>query len=519
MTSATSPLIYDRWQLVDEPLRDPARAQRALDLHTSRHVMLTPIPKAYADNASHYNTVLNAFHKWRQLDHPYIIKVIDLIDEAPGQSTLVIEHQQTTPLSTLLAHHKRLPTELAILFGMQTLEALAHLHKHDVLHGQLHPSRILIRQSKDGIPSVALGDLAIAPGHKPAQGAESTLLGMRAHQAMNLLTPTPYLAPEQLSFEASACSDLYALGIILFEMITGQLPLPFEPHDERSTLVRHILNQPRLSLQGMRSEISDALDHIIRSLTSIEPERRIATAQELMHALEECPEFDRSMVPIPACEFIQGSSKDDPNARAEEQPQRKVWLEAFFVDRHPVTVAQFHAFIKDTQRAMPDPWFTHNNPEESPSRPVTFVNWFDACDYAAWAGKRLPSEAEWEHAARGADGRTYPWGEAEPRKEFAHFGDQTHPSNVSAHMQGASPYGVHDMAGNCFEWVQDWYQRHAYADPDVLPHQGPQEGDKRVLRGGSFCHPAHALRCAARGRFAPGERRINHSFRCAFSLF
>lgn len=519
MTAPSSPLIHDRWQLVDEPIRDLKRAQRALDLQSKRQVMLTPVPQEYSGNAGSYNTVLTAFHKWRKLDHPYILKVIELIDEAPGCSTLVIEHQQTTPLSLLLAHHGRLPTELALMFVMQTLEALAHLHQHDVLHGQLDPSRILIRQSSDGIPSVALSDLAISPGHMPTPGATSTLLGMRAHQNMSLLSPTPYIAPEQLSFEASAQSDLYALGIILFELITGQLPLPFDAHDERSILIRHILNQPRLSLQGVRSEISDELDHVVRRLTSIEPDRRPRDARELMHLLEECPEFDHSMVPLPSCEFIQGSTENDPRARPEEQPQRKVWLEACFIDRHPVTVRQFDAFLRDTAHRIPSDWHTHNKVEAHPRRPVTFVNWADARAYALWAGKRLPSEAEWEHAARGIDGRTYPWGETQPHQKFAHFGDQTHPADVSTHAQGASPYGVHDMAGNCFEWVNDWYQRHAYNESGSPANQGPSHGNKRVLRGGSFCHSASAMRCAARGRFSPDERRINHSFRCAFSLF
>lgn len=519
MTSA--PLIHDRWKLIDEPIRDPRRHQRALDQQSGRHVMLQPVPPDYCSDPNTYNRVLSAFHKWQALDHPYLIKVLDLIDEAPGQSTLVVEHQHTITLAALLERHERLPTEIALLFGTQILEALAHAHKHGVIHGQLTPSRVQVRQSKDGIPSIAISDYAIDPGTAPnTAGVQSTLLGMRAHQQFGRLTPSPYLAPEQLSLEASHVSDLYALGVILFEMLTGELPLVYERHKEPSANIKHILSAPRLSLQGVRSEFSDAMDQLLRSLTSTRVSQRIQTASEVLHFLEELPEFTYSMVPIPSCEFIQGS---DPNkdlaARKEEQPQRHMRLDAFFIDRHPVTCEQFSKFLNETGHKMSSSWSAFNDPEQSPDNPVVYVNWNDAQAYATWSGKRLPSEAEWEHAARGPQGLIYPWGNTPPTPELAHYGEQLGPCAIHKHPQGASPYGVHDMAGNCFEWVQDWYARDTYSMSDLSPQKGPETGTHKVLKGGSYCHKASALRCATRGRFNPSKRRINHSFRCAFTLF
>ena len=512
-----APVIHDRWQLLDEPLRDPKRRQRAHDQHTGRHVMLCPVPPSYCTDPDAYNKVLNAFHRWKQLDHPYLLKIVDLIDEAPGQSTLVQEHQHTTSLATLLATHKRLPLEVALLFSVQILEALHHLHQHDVIHGQLSPDCILIRQSQDGIPSITLSDYAIDPGIAPTQGVQSTLLGMRAHRMMVELKPTPYIAPEQLSLEASPLSDLYAFGVIFFEMLTGSVPLHLDASQDRMQKLKHILHHPRLSLQGLRPEFSDQLEQLLRTLTSPQPGQRPTSAHLLMHRIEELPEFDHSMVPIPSCEIVQGSDPcRDPDARPEEQPRRTLWLEAFFIDRYPVTAKQFHAFLTHTRHHMPNTWFTHNDPVERPNHPVVLVSWHDAAAYAAWAGKRLPTEAEWEHAARGSRGALFPWGEEPPTQDLAHFGHHTTPCPVSAHPRGASPYGVHDMAGNCMEWVQDWYARETYTQSSP---NGPEHGERKVLKGGSFCHDTLALRCASRGRLEPGKRRLNHSFRCAFSLF
>ena len=519
-TAAPPPCVHGRWQLLDEPLRDVTRAQRALDLKTQRHVTLSPLPPEQVANPARRAQMMRVVERLKALNHPYLLSVHEVFEEEPGQGTLVVEHQQSTPLKAIVARHGRLPLEVALLFAAQMLEALDHLHRHGAIHGQLTPDRVLVRHASDGIPCVALQGYSLTPASPPpAEASGSTLLGMPAPRlAAARLDVTPYTAPEQLCFEDAPSSDLYALGVMLFEMLTGELPLPCEPGEDLAQRSRLILQQPRAALRGVRGAFSAPLDALLRALTSREVAKRPTDAEATLQRLEECPEMSHSMVPIPAREFLQGSLPGGPS-RQEERPQRAVWLEAFFLDRYPVSVAQFCAFVQDTKRAMPSAFFAHNDVARHALRPVTLVSWQDASEYAAWAGKALPSEAQWEHAARGVDGRTYPWGERAPEARLAHFGDHQEPAPLGERAEGASPYGVRDMAGNCFEWVNDWYQRDAYADALVPAHRGPERGTKRVLRGGSFCHGAEALRCAARGRLEPDSRRLNHSFRCAFSLF
>ena len=180
------------------------------------------------------------------------------------------------------------------------------------------------------------------------------------------------------------------------------------------------------------------------------------------------------MVSIPAGEFTMGSQDGDP----DERPAHKVHVDAFSMDVYEVTVGQYAAFLQATGFNSPLDWQTMNQPAHQ-KRPVANVDWVDAAAYCKWAGKRLPTEAEWEKAARGTDGRLYPWGNDSPTPLHANYG-KTGSHNYGALAlvgtleDGKSPYGIYDMAGNVWEWVSDWY------DNDYYKNSPPAEPDGTV---------------------------------------
>jgi formylglycine-generating enzyme required for sulfatase activity len=225
------------------------------------------------------------------------------------------------------------------------------------------------------------------------------------------------------------------------------------------------------------------------------------------------PKDGAEMLWIPAGEFLMGSSDSDQNAGAGEKPQRRVYLDAYSIYKNPVTVAQYRKFCAATGRQMPsDPSWGWKE-----DHPIVNVSWEDATAYARWAGVSLPTEAQWEKAARGTDGRKYPWGDKWDASRCSNGDtDLNQTTAVGSFPQGASPYGVLDMAGNVWEWCADRYDGNYYqAGPKRNP-QGPESGDVRVLRGGSwgYANPAD-FRCAYRYGFVTAGRGYILGFRCA----
>ncbi len=221
------------------------------------------------------------------------------------------------------------------------------------------------------------------------------------------------------------------------------------------------------------------------------------------------------MALVPAGKFMMGSSMGD----ADEQPEHQVYVEAFFMDKYQVSVGQYARFLDATSQEAPPDWTTMNRSPHQ-KRPIANVDWADADAYCTWAGKRLPTEAEWEKAARGTDGRTYPWGNEYPTKFFANA-SQEHWNNHSALMpvgtfeDGKSPYGLYDMAGNVWEWVSDWYAADYYKTSPSQNPTGPPRGEYKVIRGGSWGSSPEALRSADREIHAPSFRGLGTGFRCA----
>lgn len=230
------------------------------------------------------------------------------------------------------------------------------------------------------------------------------------------------------------------------------------------------------------------------------------------------------MVLIPAGEFTMG----DDQGEKDERPARRVYLDAFSIDKFEVTVALYAKFLEATGLEAPPQWNIINQFQHQ-KRPVVMVDWADAATYCKWAGKRLPTEAEWEKAARGTDGRTFPWGNDPPTRLHANFGKFNANNEVdygwNSHAalnpvglleDGKSPYGIYDMAGNVSEWTSDWYDKNAYQNSPARNPKGAASGEDKVLRGGSWLVNPQALRSAHRDNdLKPTNRFSDNGFRCA----
>jgi formylglycine-generating enzyme required for sulfatase activity len=224
---------------------------------------------------------------------------------------------------------------------------------------------------------------------------------------------------------------------------------------------------------------------------------------------------EQSMVLVPAGEFTMGSFTGDP----DEQPVRKVYVDAFFIDKYQTSVGKYGAFLDATAHEAPADWDVMNKSMHQ-KRPVVNVDWADADAYCRWVGKRLLTEAEWEKAARGTDGRIYPWGNQLPTDFHANMKKEVWNNHVvltpvGMYEGGKSPYGVYDMAGNVWEWVHDWYSPDYYKTGPLRNPPGPPKGDYKVVRGGSWGSSPKDLRSADRESRLPSFGGLGTGFRCA----
>ena len=209
------------------------------------------------------------------------------------------------------------------------------------------------------------------------------------------------------------------------------------------------------------------------------------------------------MVLIPEGYFLMGTGGAASAGDADELPQTQVYLPAYYIDKYPVTNRQFMEFVLRAGYKPEGKWQEYFSPGTA-DLPVRGVSWNDAAAYAEWAGKRLPTEAEWEKAARGTDGRTYPWGEDwSPTSCLA----ATLSYELFTSEKAASPYGVMAMCGMLWQWTASAYAAYPF-NPD-------SRGDKRVLRGGCFSNGHNIVRCANRYAEAPNVMLNTFAFRCA----
>ena len=217
---------------------------------------------------------------------------------------------------------------------------------------------------------------------------------------------------------------------------------------------------------------------------------------------------------VPAGKFFMGSTDSDSQALPNEKPQHTVDLDAFWIDQTEVTNTMYKRCVQAGLCQAPSDAAFYADAQFG-NYPVVYVNWNDAQAYCRWAGRQLPTEAQWEKAARGADGRLYPWGEGIGCDKANYAGCKGKAIAVGSYPSGASPYGALDMAGNVWEWVADWFGENYYASSPSSNPTGPASGQYPVMRGGSWSSEAQYLRAAFRSWDHPRYRNDNYGFRCS----
>ena len=579
-----------------------ATVYKALDTVLERNVALKVIRSDQFGSAV-LSRMLQRFERegkaLAKLSHPNIVKVIDYgkHEETPY---LVMEY---LPGGTLKQKLQDKPTNWqdAARSLLPICRALEHAHETGVIHRDIKPSNILFTPT--GEPT--LTDFGIA---KIISGDETT--SELTNTGVGIGTPE-YMAPEQGAGKVDERSDIYALGVVYYQMVTGRLP--FKADTPMAVMIKKT-TEPLPRPKQFAPSLPDDVERLLIKALQLDPNNRYSSAKAFCSALERIiegkplpkekslkeknsrfalplilgaagllgiivfalfasfiykrvtetpitppqveeltsppsiesvevtedsnftpivtetatiPSADGTeMILVPAGEFLRGVSSDDlaklaslcPNCPLDSledaQPQATIYLDAFRIDKTEVTNAQFAQFVDETgyrttaertddysyvqDPALRDfvyvgdadwrhPQGGNSGISNRDDYAVTQISWQDAYAYCEWAGKRLPTEAEWEKAARGDDGRLFPWGNQSPRRTDLNFDFAPgYIASVGSYLDGASPYGVLDMSGNVWEWVADYYTEDYYGKAAGANPQGPSSGEGRVMRGGSW---------------------------------
>lgn len=429
---------------------------------------------------------------------------------------------------------------------------VALVHEEGIVHRDLKPANFLV----DANDVVWLSDFGLAKlvGDSQDKDPDVSVTGL----PMGTL---PYMSPEQLedAKHAGPPTDVYALGVMLYLALTRGLPYDAESAIKLMRLFDRVRAEPKIAARpsNVVPSVPKRLDNLTARALAVEPNDRptaAAFATDLAKALGESARTIVAAKPVPKAAPAPAPSPkakkvDSPVIRPvgpaafpagitkgvasgeylhaktgiplvwvpagsfdmgsesggdDEKPVHRVTLtQGFFLGRYAVTQKEYRAFCRASGHKEPraPDWGVKDD------HPVVNVSWNDAKAFGDWAGLRLPTEAEWEYAARGTDGRKYPWGNEEPTadrcvwdKHPTHGNKSTAP--VGSCPKGASPFGALDMAGSVFEWVADWYD--AYPSEAQTDPTGPPSGTSRADRGGSFNHDASLCRAAGRRRGMPG---------------
>ncbi len=580
----------DKYEIIQEIGRGGfAVVYRAHDTRLGRTVALKVLAPHLTWDPHFAARFKNEAQTAARLRHPNIVTIYD-VDEESGQLYIAMECLEGKSLDELLRKCDPLSLSQTVDILAQVADALDYAHRQGVLHRDVKPANIMV-ETRQGRPHVTLMDFGLV---KMIEGNQSlTSMG-------TTLGSPKYMAPEQADSarkdEVGPAADLYALGVVAYEMLTGRVPFDA---DSLLTVLHDHANTAPPDPQKIRADLPAEVAKVLLKALSKAPSERYPTAMAFVEALceavqppDKTPDQNRTwlwlslagifafallgggiwlgsliasrptptstlgigstrvsekdgmvMIYVPAGAFQMGGE----DGQDDEKPVRTVTLDAFWIDRTEVTNAMFAVFLNDQGNQIEEgvTWLVVGSEdcqiEQSDGQyrpqsgyeqhPVSEVTWYGANAYCRWASRRLPTEAEWEKAARGTDERTYPWGNTFDGR-ILNFCDVNCPFDwknansddrynrtapVGSYPAGASPYGALDMAGNIWEWVADWYDANYYASSPVQNPAGSANGSGRVLRGGSWYNSMNALRAADRDEGNPSRTGGNVGFRCVRS--
>ncbi len=479
----------------------------------------------------------------KKIKHTGIAEIYDFHEINKQRPCIAMERLEGPTLAERVEKKGRIPAEEWLQLALQITGALAYAHDQGIVHGNLNPSKLYMHKGE-----IKIVDFGMAP-----------LDQWPVYIGRKDLSDLYFFAPELLASGSSQLtSDVYSLGKTLYYLLTGKVPhLMYQENvpgviwpilrkaTETDPQMRHKNATEFLAdlAQASASPISLPAQPKAQDIPSGVSRNRIIPLEDGGTALLPEKFFyrdgtiysqldDTQMILVAEGNFTMGAEE-----RASESPVHEVFLSHYLIDKYLVTNAQYSRFLDYIQKSgdhskchaeephrkdhTPKGWGSgeYKKYSDQDNCPVIFIDYWDALAYAAWAGKALPTEAQWEKAARGNDGRKYPWGDEEISPELANWGNNLGKTSVvGSFPKGASPYGCMDMAGDVWQWCLDTYDKDFYR---ISPHENPlcsASRPARVLRGGSWNDAASSLRTPSRGCWVQTVRYAYIGFRCVRML-
>lgn len=551
------------YRAIDQRLEESCALKEMFSIHTD------PKEQEYAVTRFHQEAKILA-----KLRHMNLPRVIDHFTES-GKYYLVMDFIEGEDLEVIMAKEGKegLAEDKVVKYAIQVLDVLSYLHSRNppIVYRDIKPPNIIVQKEDDKITLVDFGIARVVqPGSmtkKTSVGTEGYIapeqyvgkpeprsdiygLGATMHHLLTGKVPLiPFHFTPVKEFKPSVSLELNnivmkALGMkpddrysSADEMkqalekkgqgisLTQESPLPPQAITRLSIVSREEGQYRSLPDQSRQFRtLPGQGENQFRSLPGQGGEHQMGAVSRQQREPEyrslpkESTGVPEGMVLIPEGPAILGSdSCGDPSCR----PEHEVKLKAFYIDIYPVSNLMYRKFIRETRQKEPFlegkenedyNWDNRSYPSGKANSPAVLVSWYSASAFAKWSGKRLPTEAEWEKAARGGDGRIYPWGNIwETGRANCKLGGIGSTSAREQFPNDKSPYGVTDMAGNVREWTGDYYFPY--------PYRGPYKKGKMItIRGGSWSDNPNLLPCYLRSRNLPHYRANNLGFRCVMDV-